>query len=48
MHRRGQALLEYTLALAGMTVIVAILWGLVRTTIKYADRTENLVAADCP
>ncbi len=48
MNMRGQALLEYVLALAGMTVIVAILWGLVRTTVRYADRTENLVSADCP
>jgi len=48
MKQRGQALLEYVLALAGMTVIVAILWGLVQTTQKYADRTENLVSADCP
>ena len=44
----GQALLEYVLALAGLTVVVGILWGLVAVTLRHAERTESLVTADCP
>jgi len=46
--RRGQALLEYVLAMAGMAVVVVLLWGLVDVTIRYAVRTENLVSSDYP
>ena len=46
--RRGQAMLEYVLSLAGLMVVVGILWGLVAVAVRYADRTENLVTSDCP
>lgn len=46
--REGQAMLEYLLALASMLVVVGILWGLVHVTVRYAERTENLVASDYP
>jgi len=46
--RGGQAALEYVLSLAGLLVVVGILWGLVRVTMRHSERTENLVAADCP
>ena len=46
--RDGQAALEYVLALAGLLVVVAILWGLVAVVIRHAGRTEALVTADCP
>jgi len=45
---RGQALLEYVLALAGMLVVAAVLWGLVSVTARYAVRTDNLVASEYP
>lgn len=46
--RPGQAMLEYVLSLAALMVVVAILWGLVGAALRYADRTEDLVTADCP
>ena len=46
--RRGQAMLEYVLSLAGLVVVVGILWGLVAVAVRYADRTETLVTSDCP
>lgn len=46
--RKGQAMLEYVLSLAGLLVVVGILCGLVRVTFHYAERTERLVTADCP
>ena len=46
--RGGQAALEYVLALASLMIVVGILWGLVRVTFHYAERTERLVTADCP
>ena len=46
--RPGQAMLEYVLSLAGLVVVVGILWGLVAVAVRYADRTENLVTSDCP
>ena len=45
---RGQAALEYVLALAALLVVVGILSGLVRTAGRYAVRTENLVTGDSP
>lgn len=41
-------MLEYVLATASMLVIVGILWGLVHVTVRYAERTENLVSSDYP
>ncbi len=41
-------MLEYVLCLAGLMVVVGILWGLVAVAIRYADRTESLVTSDCP
>lgn len=41
-------MLEYVLALAGLLVIVTILWGLVNVTVRYAVRTENLVTSEYP
>ena len=51
MRRRmsnGQAMLEYVLALAGLLVVVGILGGLVFAAVRHSERTESLVAADCP
>jgi len=46
--RRGQALLEYVLASAGLLVVVALLFGLVRVAFDYSARTERLTVMDCP
>ena len=46
--RHGQALLEYVLAMAGMVVVVAILWGLVGVAVRYSVRTDNLVSSEYP
>jgi len=46
--RRGQAALEYVLALAGLLVVVAILWGLVGVAARFAVRTEVLVTGESP
>jgi len=46
--RHGQALIEYVLAMAGMVVVVAILFGLVHVAIRYSVRTENLVSGEYP
>ena len=46
--RRGQAALEYVLALASLLVVVGILWGFVRVTVRQARRTEALVTSDYP
>ena len=46
--RRGQATLEYVLAFAALLVVVGMLYALVKTTWRYADRTESLVTSDCP
>ena len=46
--RRGQAAVEFVLALAGLLVVVAILWGLVGVTVRHAVRTENLVVSEYP
>lgn len=46
--RSGQAMLEYMLVLAALLVVVALVWGLVGVSRRYADRTENLVTSDCP
>lgn len=41
-------MLEFVLVLAGLSVVVMVLWGLVGVTMRYADRTENLVASEYP
>jgi len=46
--KSGQAMLEYVLALAGLLVVISVLWALVGTTVRYAERTERLVASDYP
>lgn len=46
--RKGQAALEYVLALAGLLVVTAILWQLVGVTMRYAERTERLVTSEYP
>lgn len=46
--RCGQAMLEYVLSFASLLVVVGVLWGLVRAAIRHAERTETLVASDCP
>ena len=46
--RRGQAALEYILALAGLLVVVAILWNLIGVSARYAVRTERLVTSEYP
>ena len=46
--RRGQAALEYVLALSAMLIIVGILWGLIHAADRHAQRSEALVTADCP
>ena len=46
--RRAQAMLEYVLALATLLIVVSILTVLVRVAVKSAERTEDLVSAECP
>ncbi len=46
--RRGQALLEYVLSLAGVVVVFGILWTLTGTAVRYAVRTEKLLCSDYP
>jgi len=41
-------MLEYVLALAGLAVVVTILWGLVEVAVRYSVRTENLVTSEYP
>ena len=48
MARRGQALLEYVLALAAMLGIVAVLGFLVSGAIRFGERTERLVSSEYP
>lgn len=46
--RRGQAALEYVLSFASLLVVVGILGWLVHAAMRHAERTEDLVTADCP
>lgn len=46
--KRGQVMLEYVLALAGLLVVCSILWGMVAVTMKYSSRVVNLVSSDYP
>ena len=41
-------MLEYVLALAGLLIVVAVLWGLVSAAIRHAERTDNLVSSEYP
>ena len=41
-------MLEYVLALAGLLVVISLLFGIIALTIRYAERTENLVSAEYP
>ena len=46
--RRGQATVEYVLALAALLGVVGILWGLVAAAERHARRSEALVTSDSP
>lgn len=46
--RRGQAVVEYVLALAAMLVVIAVMGYVVAAAAKAADRTTALVRADYP
>lgn len=46
--RKAQAVLEYVLALAGLLVVVSVMWGLVRASWKQSERTVNLVISEYP
>jgi uncharacterized protein (UPF0333 family) len=48
VFRRGQAALEYVLALAGLLIVTAIMWGLVGASEKQSVRTVRLVTAEYP
>ena len=48
MARRGQAAVEYVLAVAALLVVVSVMGYLVTAAYKSAQRTEALVGADCP
>jgi hypothetical protein len=41
-------MLEYVLVLAGLLVVVSIMWGLVRASERQSARTVNIVASDYP
>ncbi len=46
--RKGQALLEYVLALAGLAVVVSVLGFLVSASVGFGVRTERLVSSEYP
>ena len=46
--KRGQAMLEYVLAFAGILVVAAVMWCLVSAVRKQSVRTENLVSSEYP
>jgi uncharacterized protein (UPF0333 family) len=46
--RRGQAALEYVLSLAGLLVVVAVMWTLVSASEKQSHRCMNLVVSEYP
>ena len=41
-------MLEYMLVLASLLVVIGILTGLIGVSLRFASRTENLVASDYP
>jgi uncharacterized protein (UPF0333 family) len=46
--RRGQAALEYVLALAALLVVTAIMWGVVVASEKQSVRAAKLVTSEYP
>ena len=46
--RRGQAALEYVLALAALLVVTAIMWGVVGAAEKQSVRAARLVTSEYP
>ena len=46
--RRGQAVVEYVLALATLLVVVSVMGYFVTAAHKSAHRAETLVSQDCP
>jgi hypothetical protein len=46
--RKAQAVLEYVLALAGLLVVVSVMWGLVRASWRQSERTVNLTISEYP
>ena len=46
--RRGQAALEYVLALAALLVVTAIMWGVVGASEKQSVRAARLVNSEYP
>lgn len=46
--RKGQSLLEYVLALAGVVSVVVVLGFLVSGAVGYGVRTESLVSSEYP
>jgi uncharacterized protein (UPF0333 family) len=45
---KGQAMLEYILAMAGVLVVAAAMWHVVRAAEKQAVRTESLISSEYP
>ena len=46
--RRGQAAVEYVIALASVVIIAGILWGVIAAANGHVRRAEALVTMDCP
>ena len=46
--RRGQAALEYVLALCSVAVVAGILWWVISAAEHHKARAESLVTTDCP
>jgi uncharacterized protein (UPF0333 family) len=46
--RRGQAALEYVLALAALLVVTAIMWGVAGASEKQSERAASLVTSEYP
>jgi hypothetical protein len=46
--RKAQAVLEYVLALAGLLVVVSVMWGLVRASWRQSERAGNLTISEYP
>ena len=45
---KGQAMVEYTIAFAALSIVVTLLFALVKTIYRYSERTDNLVASEYP
>lgn len=46
--RKGQALLEYALALAGLVAVVSVMGFLVAGSVGFGVRAERLVSSEYP